>query len=325
MRTFICIVLALAAAALGSGGASTEPATTSHRPRYTAGGKLLLPENYREWVFLSSGLGMNYGSGENGGVAPPAFTNVFVNPEAYRAFLETGQWLDKTMFALEIYTSAVNSPPNRRGNFQDTLVALEMEVKDTSTPEVWRYYDMSLTDPATAPLPKAAGCFACHDANAAVEHSFTQFYPALLDVAIEKGTVKKGVHIPLNAHRWEKVISEKGWKAAEAAYFAEKDSGAETRLNERALNALGSALLGQKRTADSLAVFELVTREYPTSATAFDSLADAYVEAGRAADALAATRKELALLAGDAALSAAGKKALLDAAQARLKRLEGAN
>ncbi|MBI2682008.1 MAG: cytochrome P460 family protein [Acidobacteriales bacterium] len=317
-------ILALFIAAYSLDSPLPEPSPSANQPHYTADGKLQRPDNYREWVFLSSGLGMNYGPTQNGGSAPPAFTNVFVNPESYREFLKTGQWPDKTMFALEIYTSAVNSPPNKRGNFQDTLEALEMEVKDSSKPDLWRYYDMSLTEPATAPLPKAAGCFACHDANAAVEHSFTQFYPALLDVAIEKGTIKKGISVPLNAHRWSKVVTERGWAAAEAAYREDKAKHPESLLTEGALNSLGYALLSNKKTTESIAVFELVTREYPTSANAFDSLADAYTEAGRVADARHATNKELELVAADGAMPAARKKSITDAANERLEKLKSA-
>ena len=29
-------------------------------PRFTTDGRLMRPDNYREWVFLSSGLGMTY-------------------------------------------------------------------------------------------------------------------------------------------------------------------------------------------------------------------------------------------------------------------------
>ena len=34
------------------------------------------------------------------------------------------------------------------------------------------------------------GCYACHDAHAAVEHTFVQFYPTLIPVAKAKGTFK---------------------------------------------------------------------------------------------------------------------------------------
>ena len=41
-------------------------AATPTQPVYTADGKLMLPTNYREWVFLTSGLGMNYSTGAGG-------------------------------------------------------------------------------------------------------------------------------------------------------------------------------------------------------------------------------------------------------------------
>src|ERR1700719_3162729 len=59
---------------------------------YTKDGERALPKNYREWVFLSSGIGMTYASTAGGS---PNFENVFVNPAAYQAFLKTGTWPDK--------------------------------------------------------------------------------------------------------------------------------------------------------------------------------------------------------------------------------------
>src|SRR5690242_6354701 len=94
-RVLGCIAVAVAAL-LGCShivGAADEGGT-SNVPRYTKDGKLLRP-NYREWVYLSSGLGMNYGPTAAGATAAPAFTNVFVNPESYREFQKTGKWPDK--------------------------------------------------------------------------------------------------------------------------------------------------------------------------------------------------------------------------------------
>ena len=60
-------------------------------PRFNAKGELLLPANYREWVFLSSGLGMNYGPlAAKAGDENPRFDNVFVSPSAYRSFFQIG-------------------------------------------------------------------------------------------------------------------------------------------------------------------------------------------------------------------------------------------
>ncbi|HEV2642514.1 MAG TPA: hypothetical protein VGT98_07400, partial [Candidatus Elarobacter sp.] len=38
-------------------------------------------------------------------------------------------------------------------------------------------------------FPKTAACFRCHNANAAVDKSFVQFYPTLLPIARAKGTL----------------------------------------------------------------------------------------------------------------------------------------
>lgn len=64
----------------------------AEKPRFTSDGKLLAPKNYREWIFLSSGLGMTYGPLSNAASMPddPQFDNVFVNPSAHHSFLKTG-------------------------------------------------------------------------------------------------------------------------------------------------------------------------------------------------------------------------------------------
>src|SRR5271155_214493 len=80
-------------------------------PQFNAAGELSRPPNYREWIYLTSGLGMNYGS--NTESAQPPFDNVFVKPEAYRAFVETGHWPDKTIFILEVRRSDSHGSINR--------------------------------------------------------------------------------------------------------------------------------------------------------------------------------------------------------------------
>lgn len=191
IRLLSAVGLALAALVLL--GAGDKP--HANAPRYTKEGKLVLPD-YREWVFLSSGLGMNYGPSAAAGNAPPMFTNVYVNPESYRAFMKTGKWPDKTLFALEIYGSQSDSQPNKRGHFQDVLHAIEFNVKDSALPEGWRFYDFGPNDKEGAAIPKTASCFGCHEKNGAVEMTFAQFYPTILRVAKEKGTLKPGVELP---------------------------------------------------------------------------------------------------------------------------------
>jgi len=71
-------------------------------PQYTSDGQLRFPKDYREWVFLSSGLGMTYGPAAAGARDDPRFDNVFVNRSAYKSFLASGRWPDKTVFILEV-------------------------------------------------------------------------------------------------------------------------------------------------------------------------------------------------------------------------------
>lgn len=174
---------------------SAQPAARAPESiRYTAKGELIKPPDFREWVFLSAGLGMNYnpqGAGAATPGRPPAFTNVYVNPSSYRAFMKTGQWPDKTIFILEVRSSASEGSINKAGRYQAELRAVEAEVKDSSRPFPWAYYDFGDTDDRAEPLPKSAPCYECHSTKAAVEQSFVQFYPTLMDVARQLKTVNK--------------------------------------------------------------------------------------------------------------------------------------
>ena len=161
-------------------------------PDYSAAGQLKFPEGYREWVFLSSGLGMTY-------AAPDAnqtqrFDNVFVNPEAYRSFLKTGSWPDKTVFVLEIRNSESHVSINLGGHTQGDVSAVEVEVKDsTAKPGLWTFYAFPGGSGSIAkPMARDANCYTCHAKNTAVENTFVQFYPTLFSVAKQKGTLNAG-------------------------------------------------------------------------------------------------------------------------------------
>lgn len=155
-----------------------------------ADNQLAFPSDYREWTFLSSGLGMNYGPNAPAAGAPQSFTNVYVNPTSYRAFMKSGAWPDRTVFILEIRGSATEGSINRTGHFQTEIRAIEANVKDARLPGGWGFYNFGRATNAVAPLPQTANCYECHRDNTAVEHTFVQFYPALMDVARRMGTVK---------------------------------------------------------------------------------------------------------------------------------------
>ena len=183
--------LAWAGASMATASLGAQQAT-SDGPRYD-GADLLKPEDYRGWTFLSSGLGMAYGPDAAPG-RPPLFTNVFVNPSAYRAFLQTGRWPDKTMFVLELRRARTEGSINKGGSFQGEIVGIEAEVKDSRFPGNWAFFGFGPggRNASSAPLPGDASCYACHKTNAAVENTFVQFYPELMEVAQRMGTLNPG-------------------------------------------------------------------------------------------------------------------------------------
>jgi hypothetical protein len=167
-------------------------------PEFTSDGKLVRPESYRKWVFLSSGYGMSYAQGASSDQDHLMFTNVFVPPADYDYFLAHGTWPDKTMFVLEMYGSQSKGSINQHGHFQTELMGLDVEVKDALRfPDKWAYFGFDADEKSSsATSPGKNDCWKCHDQNAAVEHTFVQFYPALLSIAKEKKTLKEGVKLP---------------------------------------------------------------------------------------------------------------------------------
>jgi len=162
-------------------------------PVFLADNQLVRPANYREWIWVSSGLGMTYGPREqSANPAEPRFDNVFVTPEAYRAFMKTGKWPNKTMFALEIRSSQSHGSINKDGHFQGDLLTIEAEVKDEGRfPEKWGFFPFRGNEQTAKQAPPATTeCLSCHSRNGAVDNTFVQFYPTLLEIAKQKGTLR---------------------------------------------------------------------------------------------------------------------------------------
>jgi hypothetical protein len=155
-------------------------------PRYDKAGGFIVPTNYREWVFLSSGLNMNYGMG-----APATgendFDNVFVDPASWRAFKATGHWPEGTVFAKEGRHGETQGSINHSGQFQlGEHTYLELHVRDARLPTGWGFFEVDGTRPASV-LPTSASCYACHQQHAATQTTFVQFYPTAKPIAITAG------------------------------------------------------------------------------------------------------------------------------------------
>ncbi|MBV8810348.1 MAG: cytochrome P460 family protein [Acidobacteriaceae bacterium] len=188
--SFVLIAVSFTAAlALVARSQPESQVAVDDGPRFTRGNQMVRPDNYREWIYLSSGLGMSYTPGTAD--ADPSFDNVFVNPSAYKSFVATGRWPEKTIFALEIRQSVSKGSINRKGHYQGEFAALEVHVKDERHfPGKWAFYGFNGPEKTASMIPTSADCYSCHEQHGAVDTVFVQFYPTLLDVAKRQGTIR---------------------------------------------------------------------------------------------------------------------------------------
>src|SRR3954468_14159602 len=172
-HTMVAVATVLAVALAIQTAVAQQPAGDG--PRYTDAGELIRPADYREWVYLSTGLNMTYGANAPNPTRNQPFNNVFVNRESYRRFLDSGRWPDKTIFILEIRRSEEHVRPNAFGYTQAAVGGMEAAVKDPPNgAQPWAYYSFDGGDGLAASakaLPPTASCQACHSTHTAVEET----------------------------------------------------------------------------------------------------------------------------------------------------------
>ncbi len=184
MRIFLGLAFALGLFLLT--GASDTP----YGPKYNDAGQLIPPSDYREWVYLSTGLNMSY-SELPSMMGHSMFDNVFVDPAAWSAFKRTGHWPDKTVFVLEVRGANSKGSINKKGEYQtEERMGFEAHVHDEARFKGgWGFFALGDNAPATV-LPDAADCYACHRAHGAVDTTFTQFYPTAKPIAMKAGSFR---------------------------------------------------------------------------------------------------------------------------------------
>jgi len=152
------------------------------------GGTMAVPANYRDWVFLTASLDLNYKT-----AAAPShhmLDNIFVNPQAYKVFLQSGTWPDKTVLIKENRMAESAGTLSKAGQFQAGVKDLEIHIKDEARfPGKWAFFK-SPDGKAPAELrPQGADCYSCHQDHGASDTTFVQFYPTLFGIAKDKGTL----------------------------------------------------------------------------------------------------------------------------------------
>ena len=190
MKRWLVVMLGVVCGVAAAAEWSTAPDVAG--PGYLQDGRLKFPFDYREWVFLSSGLDMSY-SERAASAGHSMFDNVFAAPAAYKEFVRTGTWPDGTVLVLENRGAQQKGSINQRGNFQSgDVMGVEIHIKDTQRFQGgWGFFAFRGTTPARM-IAMSAECYSCHQQHAAVDTTFVQFYPTLLGIATLKGTLSPG-------------------------------------------------------------------------------------------------------------------------------------
>ena len=184
--------LALAGVIILAGATAMTGAARPGEPKYDAAGRMVFPADYRDWVFLSSGLNMSYTT-DPAMAGQDVFGNTFVPAVAYAAFKKTGVWPDKTVIMLENRGGTSKGSINKGGVFQTTdYMGAEAHVKDTARFKGgWAFFAFNAAGAPASEIPHSVACYSCHEQHAAADTTFVQFYPTLLPIAIARGTSSK--------------------------------------------------------------------------------------------------------------------------------------
>lgn len=166
-----------------SGATNARGSTNAHSARFTEDGQLIRPLGWRKWIYVGTPLtphDMN-----DGKAAFPEFHNVYVDPESFATFENTGKFPNGTQIVKELVLVGAKQAVSGNGYFMGDFAGLEVAIKDTvrfkDEPGGWAYFSFghNAKYTETAPAFPAASCNACHQASADTDFVFTQYYPVL--------------------------------------------------------------------------------------------------------------------------------------------------
>ena len=152
-------------------------------PKFTASGALLRPEGWEMWVMVGASTGLSYNENARPAAdgSPGMFHNVYLQPWAYKQFMQTRTFPEGTMFVLSFFESSRKATPARAGFYEgDQMPGFEVHLKWKGTDKTgWGFYNFGDSTASADMIPGAASCYTCHATEAAHDHVFTQFYPPL--------------------------------------------------------------------------------------------------------------------------------------------------
>ena len=182
---FVALLGVVAVLTLSIAGQALAQEPGKYTAEFTTDGELIRPTGWREWVFVGSPLTPNSLNGGNASF--PEFHSVYIDPESWAHWKETGTFREGTMFAKELTLVGETAATSGIGFFNGELQGFEIAHKDTSKysaeTDGWAYYTFGhKPEPyadSTVAQPTAA-CAVCHTAAAADDMVFTQYYSILV-------------------------------------------------------------------------------------------------------------------------------------------------
>jgi hypothetical protein len=163
---------------------------------FLADGKLKLPSDFRNWVFVGGPVTPNgvTPNGLNGGEANfPEFHNVYVEARNLKPYKEIGKFPEGTLIVKELtlvlnptFPDGSRTEPSGRGFFNGPFNGIDATMKDSrrfAKTNGWGFFTFGhhampyAVSAAEAPVSECAGC---HMANVAkTDMTWVQYYPLL--------------------------------------------------------------------------------------------------------------------------------------------------
>jgi hypothetical protein len=200
-RRILTIAAALATCTVGAAAFAQSPAPSAdgtlakprYLPEYTSSGELVLPKDYRNWVYVGSPLTPN--ALNDGKANFPEFHNVYIEPGSFAIYKKTGVFPEGTIFYKELQLTlkpeenpdGSRTEPSGRGYFPGALNGADVTVKDSkrfAASDGWGYFNFHHYEPKapTATVRPKGECAYCHIASAKRDDVWTQFYRILDEV-----------------------------------------------------------------------------------------------------------------------------------------------
>ncbi len=195
LRLFVLGGLAAFVALVVTGSWPAGAQDRSYAPEFTGDKMLKLPEgkSWREWPFVG---GLVTPNALNDGNAPfPEHHIIYIDPVSWAHYKKTGEFREGTVIAKELTRVRAPDGANEDGStdevsgtgyFMGEYSGFEITIKSKklypNEPGNWAYYTFGhQPEPynRTAETQPAEACNACHEASAAEDFVFTQFYPVL--------------------------------------------------------------------------------------------------------------------------------------------------